>query len=144
MKFYRNESFQAVNKKSDLILSELRKNGCRITEQRKLIIDIILENECSCCKEIYYQAAHKDPSIGIATVYRMLKKLEEIGAIDRKNQYQISYDMAAEEPGKMVVVEKDKVMEVRELSIFDEIVSKLKKEGYISHPNISIVINVNS
>ncbi|MBE5960007.1 MAG: Fur family transcriptional regulator [Lachnospiraceae bacterium] len=143
MKFYKNESFQTINKKSDLILSELRKNGCRITEQRKLIIDIILENECSCCKEIYYQAAHKDPSIGIATVYRMLKKLEEIGAIDRKNQYQISYDVA-ERPGKMVVVEKNKVFEVKELSLFEEIVEKLKKEGYISHPNISIVVNVNS
>ncbi len=143
MKFYKNESFQTINKKSDFIISELRKNGCRITEQRKLIIDIILENECSCCKEIYYQAAHKDPSIGIATVYRMLKKLEEIGALDRKNQYQISYDMT-EESGKMVVVEKNKVMEVRELSLFEDIVTKLKKEGYISHPNISIVVNVNS
>ena len=38
------------------ILDELRENGFRITNQRKLLIDIILSGECSCCKEIYYEA----------------------------------------------------------------------------------------
>ena len=32
------------------ILEELRRNGYRITNQRKLLIDIILSDECSCCK----------------------------------------------------------------------------------------------
>lgn len=68
----------------DTIIEELRKQGFRITNQRKLIIDTMLENECTCCKELYYQAHKKDPRIGIATVYRMIKTLEEIGIIDRK------------------------------------------------------------
>ena len=59
------------------ILEELRRTGFRITNQRKLLIDIILSDECSCCKEIYYQAVRQDPSIGIATVYRMVKTLED-------------------------------------------------------------------
>ena len=42
--------------KKSLIIEELRKNGCRITNQRQILIDIILEDECSSCKEIYYQA----------------------------------------------------------------------------------------
>jgi len=37
----------------EIILEELKKQGCRITKQKKLIIDIILKNECSYCKEIY-------------------------------------------------------------------------------------------
>ena len=42
--------------KKTYILKELKKNGCRITNQRKLLIDVILNGECSSCKEIYYQA----------------------------------------------------------------------------------------
>lgn len=48
-----------------------------------------LENECSCCKEIYYNASRLDPGIGSATVYRMVNLLEEIGAISRRNMYKI-------------------------------------------------------
>ena len=60
-------------------IKELRERGYRITRQRQVLIDIILENEYSCCKEIYYKAVQKDENIGSATVYRMLKTLEEIG-----------------------------------------------------------------
>ena len=78
--------------KKSYILQELRKNGCRITNQRQLLIDIILQDECCCCKEIYYQAIKKDPTIGMATVYRMVKTLEETGLIKRKNLYRIQVE----------------------------------------------------
>lgn len=78
------------NKKS-LIIEELRRNGCRITSQRQLLIDIILQDECGSCKEIYYQANKADASIGLATVYRLVKTLEEAGLIQRKNMYRIDY-----------------------------------------------------
>ncbi|MFV0528902.1 MAG: Fur family transcriptional regulator [Lachnospiraceae bacterium] len=74
------------------ILVQLRKSGFRVTSQRKMIIDIILSSEYSCCKEIYYQVHKKDPSIGMATVYRMIKILDETGLIDRKRQYSIVSD----------------------------------------------------
>ena len=82
----------SVQEKKSYILQELRKNGCRITSQRKLLIDIILQDECCCCKEIYYQAIKKDPTIGMATVYRMIKTLEEAGLIQRKNLYRIQVE----------------------------------------------------
>jgi Fur family ferric uptake transcriptional regulator len=66
------------------IMQRLRDNGCRITNQRKIILDIILEGECTSCKEIYYKALKTDSTIGIATVYRMVNTLEEIGIITRK------------------------------------------------------------
>ena len=50
------------------ILKKLREQGCRITKQRQLLLDIILQEEYSCCKEIYYKAAKQDSSIGIAAV----------------------------------------------------------------------------
>ena len=60
------------------MLQRLKEKGCRITKQRKILIDIILQGECTSCKEIYYKAAEKDPSIGAATVYRMINLMEEI------------------------------------------------------------------
>ncbi len=77
------------NMSQEMILGRLRERGYRITKQRKLIISTILENDCSCCKEIYYQVREKDQSVGIATVYRMIKTLEEAGVIDRRNMYRI-------------------------------------------------------
>lgn len=48
------------NMSQEMILGRLRERGFRITKQRKLIISTILENDCSCCKEIYYQVREKD------------------------------------------------------------------------------------
>lgn len=47
----------------DIIIEKLKEQGCRITKQRLMLLDIILEEKCSCCKEI--------------------------GAINRKNMYRI-------------------------------------------------------
>ncbi len=85
----------SMDSKKALIMEELRKNGCRITNQRQLLIDIILQEECSSCKEIYYQASKTDTSVGMATVYRLVKTLEETGLIHRKNMYQIDCEEIA-------------------------------------------------
>ncbi len=81
---------QQGNMQKEAILNRLRQRGCRITKQRMLLLDIILDEECSSCKEIYYKASKIDPSIGSATVYRMINMLEEIGAISRRNMYRVS------------------------------------------------------
>lgn len=82
----------SVQDKKTYILQELKKNGCRITSQRRLLIDIILRDECCSCKEIYYEAIKADPTIGMATIYRMVKTLEETGLIHRKNMYRIQVE----------------------------------------------------
>ena len=41
------------------MLQRLKEKGCRITKQRKILIDIILQGECTSCKEIYYKAAER-------------------------------------------------------------------------------------
>ena len=74
------------------ILRELKKRGFRITSQREILIDVILQDECSSCKEIYYKAVREDGAIGMATVYRMVKILVEAGFIRRKNMYRIDLD----------------------------------------------------
>ena len=49
------------------IIGELQRKGKRITGQRKILLDVILEGKWSSCKEIYYMASKKDPTIGLAT-----------------------------------------------------------------------------
>ena len=82
--------YERSEMQKDIILQRLRNRGCRITKQRMMLLDIILNEECSCCKEIYYKASKLDPNIGTATVYRMINTLEEIGAINRRNCCRVS------------------------------------------------------
>ena len=66
---------------SELVISLLQEKGFRITKQRKLIIDIILDSNGASCKEIYQKVVSKDNTIGTATVYRMIRLLEDIDVI---------------------------------------------------------------
>lgn len=139
-----SQPYTSLHKKRELVIEELRNSGCRITQQRKIILDIILNNECSCCKEIYYQAIHKDDSIGIATVYRMIKKLEEIGAIDRRNQYQVTSEKFDGLHREQMVLHRDEVsIAIKDEKWLDEIRLKLKEQGYIGNESISVVFQVN-
>lgn len=84
------EKIRGGNMEKKYLIDELKKNGFRITKQREMLLDIILENDCSCIKEIYYKAQKKDKNIGFATVYRMVNMLENMGFINRKNMYRIA------------------------------------------------------
>lgn len=86
---FRNQQYQRGSMQRSAIVDRLRREGCRITKQRKIILDIILQEECTCCKEIYFLASKRDPNIGMATIYRMINLLEEIGALKRKRAYRI-------------------------------------------------------
>ena len=77
-----------MDREKESIIAKLKANGCRITKQRMELLDIILENRCSSCKEIFYRASRQDESIGIATVYRMVNALEEIGVVSRRIVYE--------------------------------------------------------
>ena len=56
---HNNSQYKKKTGRRERILEELKRNGFRVTNQRKLLIDIILSDECSCCKEIYYKAVHE-------------------------------------------------------------------------------------
>ena len=128
---HNNSQYKKETGRRERILDELKRNGFRVTNQRKLLIDIILSDECSCCKEIYYKAVHEDPSIGIATVYRMVKTLEDIGAIDRKNLYRISCGENCEFQDSCVLVLKNKEKVTLSMEDFREAVNEvLRRKGY--------------
>ena len=66
-----------------LIIKRLRAEGCRITHQRSQILDVILNGECVTIKEICSKSRKQDPSVGFATVYRMVSLLEQVGLVSR-------------------------------------------------------------
>lgn len=82
----------------DQIIKELHKSGRRVTQQRRILLDIILDGRWSCCKEIYYEASKIDPSIGRATVYRMVNALEEMGVLRRSYRYCLPQKQEKREP----------------------------------------------
>lgn len=113
------------------VLDELKKNGFRITNQRKLLIDIILSDECSCCKEIYYEAVRQDSSIGIATVYRMVKTLEDIGAINRKNMYKIDCGVGCGlKKGCTLILDNQEKVSLSGEDLHEAMMGVLRKRGY--------------
>ena len=73
-----NEQYQRIADGKEQIIELLRRQGFRITKQRRQILDVIFDYECASCKEIYYRAIQKDSKIGMATVYRMVNTLTDI------------------------------------------------------------------
>ncbi|MGP1368746.1 MAG: transcriptional repressor [Treponema sp.] len=66
------------------IMAAFKDNGCRITVQRKQLLAAILNNPGCSCKELYYIARRANDGIGRATVYRMVRSLEDFGYIKKK------------------------------------------------------------
>lgn len=111
------------------IIEILRKEGCRVTRQREVLIDIILEEKCTCCKEIYYLAQKKIPGIGVATVYRTVSALEEIGALKRRNSYQLCCDHQKIDGKFLIELDDQSVLEMDWESLQELIERGLKQTG---------------
>lgn len=126
----------------DEIYAMLKERGFRLTEQRKTIVDVIVNEEYTCCKEVFIMAHKRDESIGIATVYRMIQVLEEIGAISRKNLTKNACtgrccDMKG---GCTVVTDKSKQIFLSEEDIQEALKYIMEKNGYANVDDIKAVL----
>ena len=133
--------YQYTQMQKDRIVSKFKAKGGRMTRQRELVLDIILEGDCSCCKEIYYRAMQKDPEIGVATVYRMVNKLEEMGVISRKNMYKIACGSTCEVKDACVIKLDDDTTHHLSANKWNKVILEgLKACGYIiNNQNIQSV-----
>ena len=135
-----NIRYEKNKMQKDMILSKLREVGCRITKQRLILLDIILSKDCSCCKEIFYEASKFDKGIGQSTVYRMVGLLEEIGAINRKNMYKISCDVDSERKDTCQIELNDNtICQLSAKQWNDVIIAGLLQYGYIKQQEIRAV-----
>ncbi|HET60307.1 MAG TPA: transcriptional repressor [Chloroflexi bacterium] len=65
------------------ILTQLRENGCRITPQRREILNILFASkQHPKAEDIYEALRHKMPDTSLATVYNTLNRLKELGLVD--------------------------------------------------------------
>ena len=134
-------NYHRTKMQKEMILQRLKDNGCRMTKQRKILLDIILQEECTCCKEIYYKAAALDPLIGAATVYRMVNLLEEIGAISRKNMYRISCSMNCDKESACIIeLDDQSVCRLSPGEWYNVISQGLRCCGYVDTQKVSSVI----
>lgn len=133
-------NYQRTRMQKELVLQYLKENGYRITKQRKILLEIILQEECASCKEIYYKAVKEDDSIGVATVYRMINLLEEIGAISRKNMYRISCSMNCDREGACVIELNDRsICRLSSKEWYQVISEGLKSLGYTGGQKVTSV-----
>lgn len=132
--------FLSVHMKKQEIIERLRKENYRITNQRMLLIDILLEEDCTCCKEIYYKAAKIDASIGVATVYRMINTLEDIGVISRKSMYKICNENSdCSQCIWCVIMDDSTEINLSESKWKNVLESGLKACGFIENQNLKAV-----
>lgn len=135
------ESYHKTEMNKEMVIQKLRESGCRITKQRQILLDIILQEECSSCKEIYYKAVSLDGEIGISTVYRMVNVLEEIGAISRRNIYKISCGMdCAKENACMIELDDNTVCQLSAQNWHRVILEGLRACGYIDGQKVVSVM----
>lgn len=136
-----SEEYQRTQMQKEVIIQRLREQGCRITKQRLILLDVILGGECFCCKEIYYEASKQDKRIGTATVYRMINVLEEIGAISRRNIYRIACGKECTMRNACrIELDDDTVVELSAKEWNQIIRSGLVACGYANRQNIRSVI----
>lgn len=133
-------SYHRTNMKREMVINSLHDMGCRITKQRMILINIILEEDCSCPKEILYKASKIDNSIGKSTVYRILSLLEECGAIDRRNLYKIECDLHCCSEEKCIIKLDDNTVYNLNRSELNEVIKRgLISKGLISKQEISTI-----
>lgn len=133
--------FQRTRMQKESVLKTLKDKGCRITKQRKVLLDVILDEECTSCKEIYYKAVEIDPNIGAATVYRMVNLLEDIGAISRRNIYKISCNLDCVKDNACTIELDDNMVYHLSRTEWNSVIMKgLKACGYLDNQKVNRIV----
>jgi Fe2+ or Zn2+ uptake regulation protein len=72
---------------SDQWLSVLQDSGYRLTEPRRIIVEIMASCERALSPvELFDLGRKSQPGLGLVTVYRTLEKMEELGLVQRVHQ----------------------------------------------------------
>ena len=137
-----SETHMEINtRENEMILQLLHDRKFRVTPQRQCILDALLHGDCKNIKDIYFEATKRDPSIGIATVYRMARVLEEIGVL-KWSTIDINHECVnCQRPDTMLFIGEDNYPELLDMPKWIERLKKeLKKQGLLDNEKISIVV----
>ncbi|WP_099192134.1 Fur family transcriptional regulator [Tepidibacter mesophilus] len=106
----------------EVVKLKLKEEGYKLTPQRRSIVDIMIKNEGKHLnsEEIYDLVKVACPEIGLATVYRTLQLLDDIGAVSKLNlddgccRYEISSDDESHNHHHLICKKCNKIIEVEE------------------------------
>ena len=116
--------------------SILKENGYKLTSQRRAILEVILRNEGKhmSTEEIFIEVKKSNPEIGLATIYRTMFLLEELGILvkhnfeDGRNRYELSHPEQDHDHHHMICLKCGEVSEVEE-----DLLDSLEEKIGISH-----------
>lgn len=106
------------------LVAALRDSGKRLTRQRQLVLDVLAKSEQHLDAEgVHDQAKARDPNISLATVYRTLSLLKEVGLVEehRLGEDHAHFEAVPEEPhyhftctrcGRVIEFDAPQVMQV--------------------------------
>ncbi len=120
----------------DNLKVKLKEKGYKLTTQRRIIYDVLLENQGKHLspEEIHDMVKDKFPEVGLATVYRTLQLLDELNVVHRLNfndgcsRYEISSNDEDHHHHHLVCLKCGKVIEV-ELDMLEELEEEIEKKG---------------
>lgn len=100
--------------------TNLKEKGYKLTPQRRAIVDIIIDNEGNhlTVEELYDEVKKECPEIGLATVYRTVQLLEELGTIckinlnDGCNRYELVHENEHHQHHHLICTECGRIIEV--------------------------------
>lgn len=116
-----------ANEERENIRQELMRAGLRATPQRLVVLEILRDaDEHLDAEAIYERARERDPRISLATVYRTLAKLKEVGLVEqryfardhRKEYYEATgkkehYHFTCLGCGKVIEIETPRIAQAR-------------------------------
>jgi Fur family transcriptional regulator, ferric uptake regulator len=122
----------------------LKEKGYKLTPQRRAIVDIIIQNAGShlTTEELYDLVKTECPEIGLATVYRTVQLLEELGVVSkldlndgcyryelvREDENHQHHHLICSQCGKVIEVQGD-LLEVLEHEIESKYDFKIKNHS---------------
>lgn len=112
----------------------LKEKGYKLTPQRRAIVDIIIDKEGQhlTAEEIYDEVKKICPDIGLATVYRTVLLLEEVGVIykldlnDGCSRYELVHSDEEHRHHHLVCNKCKKVFEVQD-DLLEELEERIEK-----------------
>lgn len=121
----------------------LKEKGYKYTNQRQHVFEVVTENdgEHLNSQEIYEHVRRKYPEIGVATVYRTLALLEDMGLIygvdfeDGFRRYEIAKDKEEHRHHHLICLECGSIREVQEdlLGAIEEGISRKNNFMVLNH-----------
>lgn len=80
------------------IFSQVRGHGQRLTAQRRAVIEVIMATSQRLTPaDVYRRARRRHPGVGLATVYRTLELLAELGAVERLHEPEGCHSFVADQ-----------------------------------------------